>query len=211
MPIRPELDVPTGFRRGPPDDLCLSFANTRYWRGTDNPTEELSAPEDLLRWCAGAVGMDQDSLDGIAAEWASDPSVGGAVHARAIGLREAIYRVFSAGSANVAASEPDLAVLNRALSEAAPRSVLVPVADGWGWALSERNSDLGHLLAPVLWSTGDLLVGKKLPRVRRCANDRCLWLFLDDSKAGTRRWCMMSACGNRAKAHRHYAKMRALR
>jgi predicted RNA-binding Zn ribbon-like protein len=44
--------------------------------------------------------------------------------------------------------------------------------------------------------------------VRECANDKCLWLFLDDSKNGTRRWCSMSACGNRAKAHRHYARLK---
>jgi predicted RNA-binding Zn ribbon-like protein len=48
-----------------------------------------------------------------------------------------------------------------------------------------------------------------LARVRHCANERCLWLFLDDSKSGTRRWCSMSACGNRAKAHRHYARQKA--
>ena len=32
------------------------------------------------------------------------------------------------------------------------------------------------------------------------------WLFLDDSKSANRRWCSMSSCGNRAKAHRHYMK-----
>ena len=62
------------------------------------------------------------------------------------------------------------------------------------------------LLAPALWSAGDLLTGPQLARVRECANDKCLWLFLDESKNGTRRWCSMSACGNRAKAHRHYLR-----
>ena len=52
-------------------------------------------------------------------------------------------------------------------------------------------------------------MGERLDRVRRCANDVCLWLFLDDSKSGNRRWCSMSACGNRAKAHRHYARKKA--
>ena len=40
------------------------------------------------------------------------------------------------------------------------------------------------LLAPVLWSAGDLLTWPQLQRVRQCANDKCLWLFLDDSKSG---------------------------
>ena len=58
----------------------------------------------------------------------------------------------------------------------------------------------------MVWSAGDLLVGPRLARVRRCANERCLYLFVDDSKSGTRRWCSMAACGNRAKAHRHYVR-----
>jgi predicted RNA-binding Zn ribbon-like protein len=32
--------------------------------------------------------------------------------------------------------------------------------------------------------------------------------FFDVSKNGTRRWCSMSGCGNRAKARRHYARSR---
>jgi predicted RNA-binding Zn ribbon-like protein len=60
-------------------------------------------------------------------------------------------------------------------------------------------------LAPVIWSAADLLT-RADHRVRRCANEACLWLFIDESKAGTRRWCDMSSCGNRAKSRRHYLK-----
>jgi predicted RNA-binding Zn ribbon-like protein len=63
-------------------------------------------------------------------------------------------------------------------------------------------------LAPVLWSAAELLLNAPHRRIRRCANDRCLWLFVDTSKSGTRRWCDMSSCGNRAKAARHYSKVR---
>jgi hypothetical protein len=31
-------------------DLCLDFANTRYWRGQEMPTETLNAPADLAAW-----------------------------------------------------------------------------------------------------------------------------------------------------------------
>ena len=81
---------------------------------------------------------------------------------------------------------------------------------GFGWAVgSARFTDAAALLAPVLWSTGDLLAGNQLARVRECANSNCLWVFIDESKNGTRRWCSMSACGNRAKAHRHYTRKKA--
>ena len=58
-------------------------------------------------------------------------------------------------------------------------------------------------------SAADLLANAEHRRVRRCANDECLWLFLDHSKGGTRRWCDMNACGNRAKSKRHYLRSKA--
>ena len=79
---------------------------------------------------------------------------------------------------------------------------------GYAWALSDLEPDIAALLAPVIWAAGDLLIEPARIKVRRCANDECVWLFLDDSKSGTRRWCDMKACGNRAKAHRHYAKLK---
>lgn len=45
-------------------------------------------------------------------------------------------------------------------------------------------------------------------RIRRCANPRCVLLFLDVSKSGQRRWCDMATCGNRAKVSAHYARRR---
>lgn len=43
-------------------------------------------------------------------------------------------------------------------------------------------------------------------RIRRCAHEACVLRFFDTSRNGTRRWCSMAACGNRAKASRHYAR-----
>lgn len=45
-------------------------------------------------------------------------------------------------------------------------------------------------------------------RIRRCAHEACVLHFFDTSRNGTRRWCSMAACGNRAKASRHYARTR---
>jgi predicted RNA-binding Zn ribbon-like protein len=45
-------------------------------------------------------------------------------------------------------------------------------------------------------------------RVRRCESEQCVLLFYDASKNRSRRWCDMSACGNRAKAAAHYQRLR---
>ena len=75
-------------------------------------------------------------------------------------------------------------------------------------------------LAAAFLTTGlalaaaDLLTAPERSRVRLCeatALDGCGWLFLDTSRNGTRRWCEMASCGNRYKARRHYARVRAAR
>jgi predicted RNA-binding Zn ribbon-like protein len=59
------------------------------------------------------------------------------------------------------------------------------------------------MLSPVAWSVAELLMSEDLHRVRECAGPDCGWLFMDTSKNGSRRWCSMETCGNRAKARRH--------
>jgi predicted RNA-binding Zn ribbon-like protein len=66
------------------------------------------------------------------------------------------------------------------------------------------------LLIPLVESATDSLVRGELGRVRRCAGNRCNRVFFDASKNGSRRWCAMSTCGNRAKATRFRTKTRRL-
>ncbi len=53
------------------------------------------------------------------------------------------------------------------------------------------------------------LVEGDLSRVRKCSEPTCTLYFFDESKAGRRKWCSMSLCGNRAKATNHYRKTRS--
>ena len=167
-------------------DHCLDFANTRYWRGQAEPTETLHGPADLAAWAKAGKAPSSREFD------------------RAVALREAIYRLFDANAQGVPPTPRDLEALNRALAAAPARCTLKRSREGYSWDIDAKSATAVALLAPVLWSAGDLLASPRLNRVRRCANPECGWLFLDDSRAGKRRWCSMSACGNRAKARRHY-------
>ena len=175
-------------------DLCLEFANTRYWRGQESPTETLNGPEDLADWTAANAGVK------------ADRPLPNREFERALALRETIYRLFDAQAQAKPAAIRDLAVLNEALAAAPGRRTLKRGRHGYEWDVDARSGTALGLIASILWSAGDLLTGPRLDRVRRCANPECGWLFLDDSRAGKRRWCSMSACGNRAKARRHYHK-----
>ena len=193
----------------PKDDLCLALANTRFWRGRDTPSESLGGIEDLLAWLAGTAKFPVESIEAAGNRLRRHPHDAAALFADAVALREAIYRMFSALAASEPVGERELALLNRALAEAPDRETLARAKGGYAWAVTRIDMTAPGLLAPVLWSAADLVTHAEHRRVRRCANDLCLWLFVDESKAGSRRWCDMSSCGNRAKSRGHYLKTKA--
>ncbi len=52
------------------------------------------------------------------------------------------------------------------------------------------------------------LLARAPDRIRQCDHAGCTLYFFDVSRNGTRRWCSMEGCGNRAKATRHYRRAR---
>jgi predicted RNA-binding Zn ribbon-like protein len=191
------------------EDLCLAFANTLSWRGSPAPSESLGGFADLIGWLSGAARLPTATVE-VARHWSqAQRQQAATLFGEAIGLREAVYRLFSALAAGEPTPDADLALLNGALADAPRREWLAPANGGYAWDIAGIEISAPGLLAPVLWSAADLLTRADRRRVRRCANDACLWLFIDESKAGTRRWCDMSSCGNRAKSRRHYLKTKA--
>ncbi len=186
----------------PAEDLCLNFANTRYWRGSEPAaTEQLTTARALSEWLAANAAMPRDGKT-------SAPADLDALFDDALRLREAIYRIFLSLGEGQAPPPCDLAIFNAALADTPRRLGISAHSGAYSWIVAAPPPSLGGALAPVIWSAADLLTHASERRIRRCANDKCRWVFVDRSKGGTRRWCDMSSCGNRAKAHRHYARSR---
>ena len=190
----------------PGEELGVGFANTRRWRGSTPAVETMHGLGDVLAWCAEAESVDARTRMTLEAWGNRHATEAARLFDETIAARETIYALLSAAAAGSPVAGRDLEALNRLLAAAPARTTLVAEAARSLWRLPAAEPTAASLLAPVLWSTGDLLAGGRLARLRMCANDKCRWLFVDDSKSGTRRWCTMSTCGNRAKAHRHYLR-----
>ena len=52
----------------------------------------------------------------------------------------------------------------------------------------------------IAFDTLTLIAENKLSSLKRCSNDDCVLLFIDES--GRRKWCSMKICGNRKKVAR---------
>jgi predicted RNA-binding Zn ribbon-like protein len=195
--------------------LCLDFVNTLAWRLTDHPVEYLLSYEDLLTWERQADLLAPDETKALSGRATTDLEDARAMLSRALALREAIYGVFSAAIAGKPQDEGALSALNRELSGALSRLRVVPAEGGsyiWAW---DRGGEEGggppleRPLWPVARSAAELLTSSKLGRVKVCAGVGCGWMFLDESRNASRRWCDSRDCGNRERVRKHLARKRA--
>jgi predicted RNA-binding Zn ribbon-like protein len=186
----------------------LDFANTVDWHASDQPVEYLTSYAALVEWGQHAGTLKDRQVEHLLEEAGRHPSEADTIRERAVLLREAIYRIFTAISAGLPAEGDDLAVLNAELSRTLACSRIVPSGEGYAWDWIGEEDALDRMLWPVVRDAADMLTSGDLARVGQCADDRCGWLFLDISRNHSRRWCSMEDCGNRAKARRHYQRSR---
>jgi predicted RNA-binding Zn ribbon-like protein len=164
--------------------LSLDFTATvgERWRAG---FERLREPADLARWFTEA-GLTDASV-----------AVGPARLRHARQLREALYRLFNAVRTTTAPEAADLDLVNRWATRPAPGPALLLLGDQL--ASSPAPPDAAGLLTAVARDAVDLVTGPLAIRIRECDRHDCALLFVDESRAGARRWCSMGTCGARSK------------
>jgi predicted RNA-binding Zn ribbon-like protein len=80
-------------------------------------------------------------------------------------------------------------------------------ATGDRFELAWDGDDVDRVLWPLASSAVDLLRAAPLDRLKLC--DHCVWMFLDESRNRSRRWCSMNHCGGSEKMRRYRARRRA--
>jgi len=123
-------------------------------------------------------------------------------------VRAALREISDALAHDRTADPVALAEVNRAL-QARERIELVQSDDGLSVGHSHVGDPVDDGLARLAAPLVDEIRAGHADRVRICDNDTCRWMFYDESRAGRRRWCDMSSCGNKAKAARHRARVKA--
>jgi len=187
-------------------NLCLDFANTvSHRKQPEQKQDNLTGYDDLVLF-AREAGVVAPQLAGQLLEVAAmRPQVRAATFKAAIKLREAIYQVFAAVARSRAPRKRDIKLIEEMASQAMTHRRLVPGGGKYRWEWKcDKNESLSYVLWPIAASAAELLTSDRVTQVRECEAKTCAWLFLDQTRNHSRRWCDMSACGNREKARRHY-------
>jgi predicted RNA-binding Zn ribbon-like protein len=166
-------------------DIALDLVNTVSWRGTDHETDHLMSAEDIVTWAREADLVDHD-FDLAAGE-------SEILFKRILALRSAIGE---AGAAIAHGKDVPTYALN-AIRDLAAEAL--QAAEVRGVPATLKFTGVNKIVGAIAWSALDLFRGDELSRLKQCPPDDCHWLFIDRTKNGSRRWCDMATCGNRAK------------
>ena len=178
-------------------DAALDFINTLDL-DDGQLVEHFQGPADAAAWF-----VERDLSHGSPSPPWTAADLEHVRHVRAA-LREVVDAVVDGRRPEAGA----VRVVNETLEARAPARLEL---DGQAVRVGHRHapSTVDDVLARVADRiTAELATGRA-DRFRVCANDQCRWTFFDSSPTGRRRWCDMQTCGNRAKAARHRAKVKA--
>lgn len=189
--------------------LCLDFANTIHNLRAEDREEELHAISDLLEWAKEARLLSSSDHAGLAAHYTRNLREATAALAKGIAIRDLLLTIFIGIANGRTVSAQRIYELNSALAQTPGLLRVHKTFNRMETEWMSAADGLQQVFFAVLTNAAELLASGRLGRVRECASADCTWLFVDESRNRSRRWCDMRACGNRMKARRHYQRAKA--
>jgi predicted RNA-binding Zn ribbon-like protein len=191
------------------DDPALNFLNSKTAPGKAQ-LELIGDGSSFLSWLERAGLLADDDAQAAAARFSPadlDDAAAEAVELREF-LRPAVEAWARAADGNVPPAVADR--LNAVLARDSRYSVLERDQQTGQPSLRERRrwERAAELVALPAVAAASLLATADRDLVRRCESPVCTLLFYDRTKSHRRRWCSMTACGNRVKAQKHRDRRR---
>ena len=184
--------------------LALDFVNTVGGLRDDPPTpdEELfDGYEDFATWCARVGVIAERQAGTLRAAARRDERAAKRALRATVQLRdEVLYPIFRAIADR---KEPRRELLDRLRDRECRALRDAQLGRGWTWPPPEELTDP---LRPIVHAAVELLTDGPVDRIKTCGN--CRWLFVDESRNRSRRWCSMDECGIQMKHARFVEKRR---
>jgi predicted RNA-binding Zn ribbon-like protein len=185
--------------------LVLDFANT-----IDDPEgparfDHIATFTGLLSWSMRAGALSPERGKRLQRAAARQPRAAAAALRKAHVLRHVLSGTFTAVATHSGTPTTYWAELHPFVKDAISHAEITPTTGAREYQLAwPPSEDFTAMLWPIAQAALALLTGPDLDRVKRCAG--CPWLFLDQSKNASRRWCAMNDCGTEEKIRRYVAR-----
>jgi predicted RNA-binding Zn ribbon-like protein len=185
-------------------NVALDLLNTQNGPTGGAPEDDvLSDYRDLLAWATHVGLMTAAEERAWRRRARQRPAQADAAFQRARETRAYLHDVFDAVARGKSPARADLLRLQHDAAEALAHGRLVSAAGGYRWSWAD-DQDLGRPLWPVIHAALALVTDGPLERVKGCAS--CRFVFVDESKNRSRRWCSMDDCGAEDKMRKYVAR-----
>lgn len=184
--------------------LALDFVNTMGGLHDDPPTPEeelFDGYHDFAVWCARLGVISERQSAGLRAAANRDERAAQSALRRTRKLRdELLYPIFRAIADG---RRPARDLLDQLRDRECEALRAARLENEWSWPPPKELTDPLH---PVVHAAVELLTHGPIDRVKTCGN--CRWVFLDQSRNRSRRWCSMDECGIQMKHARFVERRR---
>ena len=171
----------------------IDFVNSQYWDGFGNSTDYLD-DQGWQRTFLKATGLRTKQRKPLPLRAFKKLRTSLRLAANEIIVRRDLSTAII-GRLNDALSNAVFRVIER--SNGVNRLELHPKREDWQW-----------IRAQIVASFAAFLESTKTHRLKVCPNRECRWLFFDETRGNTKRWCNDRLCGNRDKVRRYRAAHR---
>jgi predicted RNA-binding Zn ribbon-like protein len=186
-------------------NLALDFINTRSGPPVGLPDDDvLTGYPELVAWGVHAGALTETEATALRRLSRNDPDGAHAAFSRALHTRDYLDEVFRPLTVGEAPSTSALARLRDDEADALGHAHLEGGSTfDWVW---RDDHTLARPLRPVVHAAVQLLTTGALDRIKGCGG--CRFIFNDESKNRSRRWCSMDDCGTAEKMRRYVAARR---
>ena len=186
------------------NNLSVDFVNTRI-RENGATKELLESFEDLIAWAVRVNLSDLSQAKALLQDWSGRPKAS-QVLKLALNFREKLREMILDAERGADIKPAVIEAINLIMKEENVYAEIVRTEEGFEKRFRADFSDPGRLLAPIAEAAADLLCYVNLAYLKKCEGADCVLHFYDTTKNHSRRWCSMTACGNRAKVAAFYQR-----
>ncbi|MDD9268108.1 CGNR zinc finger domain-containing protein [Paenibacillus sp. GCM10023248] len=176
------------------DDLLNSLH--RDWRGDGAIDDRLDNPDWLHRWLTSQnLNMDRPPEPAELQELKE--------------LRALLHRIVTQFVSKAMPHEADTEALNAIMAGGPVIRKLVSDEGRYRLEWYGLNRRWEQVLADIAASMAQSIANGETSRIRICDNPNCLWVYVDETRNRSKRYCDDKMCGNLMKVRRFRARQKA--
>ena len=183
---------------------ALDLLNTQSGPAGEPPEDDvLNDYRDVLAWASHVGVLSAAEARSLGRQARLRPADANAAFRRVVETRAYLHDLFEALAHERPPAQADLLRLQRDAADALAHGRIAPALGEYRWSWTEPE-DLGRPLWPIVHAALTLLTDGPRDRVKGCSS--CRFLFIDESKNRSRRWCSMEDCGAEDKMRNYVAR-----